>query len=343
MSFVPTMKMSLVVFFLFTSIAFAQDPQTEKTTERAFLGIMMRMVEEGEGVEVIGLVPGSPAAAVLKKNDVMLKFGDAKATDLKQISDLAQSHQPGDVVKLLIDRDGMQIEVEVTLAARPAKYDNPEEETTQAFKSLEFGSEDGLKISADLYSNVKGENVPFIVLCHQAGWSRGEYREIGPKLNKLGFNCMAIDQRSGGAVNEVKNETLARAKKGDKETNFTDAEQDMLAALKFARKENPKSKIILWGSSYSSALALRIAGEQPELVDGVLAFAPGEYFERFGKPKDWITSSAKKIMVPAFITSAKDEAPKWEAIYEAIPGDSKAKFIPETAGNHGSRALWEKF
>jgi pimeloyl-ACP methyl ester carboxylesterase len=117
----------------------------------------------------------------------------------------------------------------------------------------------------------------------------------------------------------------------------------MLAALELARKKNPGSKIILWGSSYSSALALRIAGEQPKLVDGVLAFAPGEYFVRFGKPDDWITRSAKKIEAPAFITSAKDEAPKWQGIYDAIPGDTKTKFIPETKGNHGSRALWKKF
>ena len=88
---------------------------------------------------------------------------------------------------------------------------------------------------------------------------------------------------------------------------------------------------------------LRIAGESPDLVDGVLAFAPGEYFERFDKPKDWIATSAKHISVPVFVTSAKEEAESWAAIFEAIPGESKTRFIPETAGNHGSRALWRKF
>lgn len=211
------------------------------------------------------------------------------------------------------------------------------------FKQVEFNSEDGLKITGDLYQHVDAEGAPFVVLCHQAGWSRGEYREIAPNLNRLGFNCVAIDQRSGKGVNKVPNETVKRAAAEKKGTDFPDAEQDIIAALKWAKKYNPKSKIILWGSSYSAALSLRIAGENPELVDGVLSFAPGEYFERFGKSNDWIATSAKQIKDPVFITSAKDEKKRWMAIYDAIPGSDKSMFVPETAGNHGSRALWEKF
>jgi pimeloyl-ACP methyl ester carboxylesterase len=343
MNFFSTCKLALAFILMSTTLVIAQDEKVKTDPERAFLGIRMQKVESGEGIMVTLVVEGSPAENKLQAKDVILKFGGTQATELKQISELAQSHKPGDVVKLAIQRDGKDMEVEVTLAARPTMYDDPEEDSSSGFTAHEFESVDGLKVTADSYANVKGENVPFIVLCHQAGWSRGEYREIAPKLNQLGFNCVAIDQRSGGEVNEVKNETFARAKAEGKDTNFTDAEQDIIAALKAAKKSNPNSKIILWGSSYSSALSLRIAGEHPELIDGVLAFAPGEYFERFGKPADWIANSAKNIKVPAFITSAKNEAPKWQSIYDAIPGDAKSKFVPETKGNHGSRALWEKF
>ncbi|MEE8104990.1 MAG: alpha/beta fold hydrolase [Planctomycetota bacterium] len=211
------------------------------------------------------------------------------------------------------------------------------------YKEIEFKSEDGLKITADLYKKHKKDSKPFIVFCHQANWSRGEYREIAPKLNKLGFNCMAIDQRSGGAINGVNNETAARAKAAGKPTNYPDARQDIIAALKYARKNYAKGKLILWGSSYSSALVLQIAGSEPKLVDGVLSFAPGEYFGRFGKPGDWVTQSASKIACPAFITSAQREGPQWKAIYAAIPGNKKMSFLPTTEGQHGSRALWEKF
>ncbi len=211
-----------------------------------------------------------------------------------------------------------------------------------SFTTIEFPSLDGLAITADLYQAHDDPATPFIVLCHQAGWSRGEYREIAPRLNKMGFNCMAIDQRSGGEVNGVPNETAKRAEKQGKSTTYLDAEQDIIAALKRA-KDQHQGKIILWGSSYSAALSLRIAGEHPDLVDAVLAFAPGEYFARFGKPDDWVTQSASKIKVPVFITSAKEEYPRWRSIYEAIPSTHKVKFVPSTPGNHGSRALWKKF
>lgn len=209
------------------------------------------------------------------------------------------------------------------------------------FESLEKD----LTIRGQLYAVAdKDKSRPFIILCHQAGWSRGEYQEIAPKLNEMGFNCLAIDQRSGGEVNGVKNETAALAKKRGMDTGFVAAEKDILAIVQRVREaDHAKGKVILWGSSYSAALVLRIAGEHPDLVDGVLSFAPGEYFRRFDKPADWIQNSAGNITVPVFITSAKNEFRNWSAIFDAIPGDAKTSFVPETAGNHGSRALWERF
>ena len=210
------------------------------------------------------------------------------------------------------------------------------------FKTVQFPSADGVEITADVY-NKHADTSPFIVLCHQAGWSRGEYREIAPKLNALGFNCMAIDQRSGKGVNNVANETMKRAAAESKGTQFLDAEQDMIAALKYAKKNYAKGKLLLWGSSYSAALTLRIAGEHSDLIDGALSFAPGEYFVRFEKPQDFIQSSAKKIQDPIFVTSAKNEYENWKAIFDAVSSSGKTKFIPQTKGQHGSRALWKKF
>lgn len=212
----------------------------------------------------------------------------------------------------------------------------------QVKKTIEFDSEDGLKITADTYIKHDFEK-PFIVLFHQAGWSRGEYLEIAPKLNELGFNCMAIDQRSGWMINEVENQTAARAVKKRMLTYYPDAIPDLLAAIKYAKKNFAKGKLIIWGSSYSSALVLKLAGEDKDLCDALLSFAPGEYFERFGFTSDWISKSAKNIEVPVFITSAKSEKPNWMPIYEKIKSDKKEFYLPETDGQHGSRALWEKF
>ena len=101
-------------------------------------------------------------------------------------------------------------------------------------KSIVFPSLDGVNITADLYMQNSDKRTPFIVLFHRAGWSRGEYDEIALKLNDLGFNCMAVDLRSGGSVNGVINLTLEDAKKKGKPTTYLDAVQDIKAALLYA-------------------------------------------------------------------------------------------------------------
>lgn len=213
---------------------------------------------------------------------------------------------------------------------------------SQAMETITFKAEDGVEITAELYIT-HPNTAPFIVLFHQANWSRGEYQEIAPKLNAMGYNCMAIDQRSGGAVNGIPNKTKISATKAMKGTQYIDALTDMNAAIVYAKTNFAEGKLIIWGSSYSSALVLKIAGDQPEAIDGTLAFSPGEYFGRFEKPVDFIASSAKNITNPVFITSAKNEKGSWWKIYEAIDSENKHYFLPETSGNHGSRALWEKF
>ncbi len=54
-------------------------------------------------------------------------------------------------------------------------------------KTTTFTAKDGLPITVDLYIPHPND-APFIVLLHQAGYSRGEYIEIAPKLNKMGLS-----------------------------------------------------------------------------------------------------------------------------------------------------------
>ncbi len=207
---------------------------------------------------------------------------------------------------------------------------------------INFRSSDNLLITADSYTPHTSNTTPVIVLFHQAGSSRGEYNEIAQRLNKLGFNCIAVDLRSGDYSMGKDNETSILASKKDLPTSYADALPDIIAALQYANNQYPDSKIIIWGSSYSASLVLKVAGDHPEQVDGVLAFSPGEYFSHLGKSKTWIQDSAKNIKVPAFITSAKNEANDWVKIYAAIESASKQSFVPATAGSHGSKALWAK-
>lgn len=204
-------------------------------------------------------------------------------------------------------------------------------------KTVHYKSEDNVNVTADLYMT-NDTSAPFILLFHQAGFSRGEYREIAPQLNELGFNCLAADQRSGITVNGVKNETNKSAKKLKKGTKYVDAIPDLIATYLYAKNQLKAKKIIIWGSSYSASLVLHLAGLYPNEIKGVLSFSPGEYFKI---KNNSIADEALKIKCPVFITSAKNEQKDWQNIYDNIPS-KKTFFIPSKNGNHGSKALWKK-
>ena len=51
-------------------------------------------------------------------------------------------------------------------------------------KKFLFLSLDSLEITADLYK-IENNKAPYIILFHQANFSRGSYLDIAPKLNKL--------------------------------------------------------------------------------------------------------------------------------------------------------------
>jgi len=203
-------------------------------------------------------------------------------------------------------------------------------------ETVRFPSLDGLTVTADLYMAMP-KSAPFILLFHQADYSRGEYVSIAPRLNALGYNAMAVDLRSGNAVRGVRNETAAAARGKSLKTNYLDALPDMRAAVSFARSSGlAQGSLILWGSSYSASLVLKMAGDDPAICDAVLSFSPGEYFPG----TSFVSSSAAKIKVPVFVTSGPGEGSAWSAIYAAIGEGAKSSFLPEQQGSHGSQALW---
>lgn len=201
-------------------------------------------------------------------------------------------------------------------------------------RPVEFESLDGLTISGSLYEVDKSK--PVILLCHQAGWNKFEYADIAPKLNELGYNCLAIDQRSGGELAGHNNATALRAIDKGQRPTFVDAEQDIEAAL--ANLANRyKQNVILWGSSYSSGLALFQA--KNEHVSAVLSFSPGDYY---GDDKPSLSVEVPEIKKPVFITSSRNEGDGLKDLLKNVEWvNNQAHFIPESEGFHGSRALWE--
>jgi dienelactone hydrolase len=213
---------------------------------------------------------------------------------------------------------------------------------SNAQKTITYKSTDGTTITADLYTPHK-KDATFILLCHRARWSRGEYLETAPKLNELGYNCMAPDHRSGGQINDVINQTKLEAERNNKQTRHIDTYEDIISSIKYIKTNYPKAKLVLWGSSYSSSLVLRVCGDNPNITNGVMSFSPGEYFSKQGKSDSYILEGVGTIKIPVFITSAREEKSYWEKIFKAIPSKDKVSFIPKAAGLHGSRVLWDMY
>ncbi len=76
---------------------------------------------EGSGLVVTQLSPHSPAAAVLKRHDILIKLDDQILIEQRQLSVLVRGHKEGDEVTLTFLRGGKQATAKVKLA----KHDVP--------------------------------------------------------------------------------------------------------------------------------------------------------------------------------------------------------------------------
>ncbi len=198
--------------------------------------------------------------------------------------------------------------------------------------TITFPSLDGLEITADLFH--VADDAPVFVLCHQARYNRTEHTETAKALMARGYNCLATDQRSGGVLNDQDNETAKRATAKGLPTSYLDAEPDIIAAVNYMA-EKYKQPVILVGSSYSAALGLKVAKENPN-VKAVLSFSPGEYFD----DKLALGKTIAGLDKPTFITSSKSEVPTAQLLVDVVDKHAITHFVPASDGAHGSRVLW---
>lgn len=199
---------------------------------------------------------------------------------------------------------------------------------------ISFIAEDGLEVVADKY--FIADSLPWILMFHQSGSSRGEFREIAPKLNRLGYNGLAVDLRHGKEINFIPNETSISAQRNNLPTDMKDATRDMNAAINWVSGHSDKP-VIMFGSSYSASLAMILAKDRP-LAGAVVAFSPGEYF---GYP-GIVQNAVRNLEVPVFIASTKQEYPYVTELSSGIETEYKTFFTPsENQGTHGAKALWE--
>lgn len=204
-----------------------------------------------------------------------------------------------------------------------------------AQQTVEFKSTDALMITADEY--IISENARYVLLFHQARSSRGEYKDIALKLNKLGFNSVAIDLRSGDESNFVVNETAKKAKEKKLPASYLEADKDIQAAIIYYFNKS-KKPLILFGSSYSASLVLKDAVKNDKIL-AVVSFSPGEYLTTEGV-------TLKKLLInfdkPVFAASTAGEFDTMNDMLSEIKSVDKVMFRPQDGGVHGARALWKE-
>ena len=86
----------------------------------AYLGIMMGGDEDGEGVEVLSVMDGSPAEqAGLEAGDRIVAIGGDEVGDTGDVADAVGDAEPGDQVRITVMRGDDRLNLSATLAERP--------------------------------------------------------------------------------------------------------------------------------------------------------------------------------------------------------------------------------
>lgn len=180
-----------------------------------------------------------------------------------------------------------------------------------------------------------GSGLPYIILCHQQGSSRGEFRELAPKLLNLGYNCLAIDLRLGDDCNYVPNLTADMAKSKDLSVGLFDCTKDIRAAIRYVYEKSAQP-VVLFGSGFSASLCL-MESRQNAKVKAAIAFEPGEYF----RPEHDVRESLKAFDKPVFIGFSPVIKPYINELLAYVPEElrtlSSSKASP---GFQGARLLW---
>lgn len=91
---------------------------------RIIIGIRSVDRDDGVGINIDSVTPNGPAAkAGIKAGDVLLKIDGNPINMQNRLADIMAEHAAGDVIKLLVNRNGREVEFKVTLAEEEQRAD----------------------------------------------------------------------------------------------------------------------------------------------------------------------------------------------------------------------------
>ena len=199
----------------------------------------------------------------------------------------------------------------------------------RAGQPLALHTSDGVTVYGT-YTASATPGARILLLFHQAGASRHEYDPLIPAFHRLGWDTLAIDQRSGGNLFGGHNQTVA--KRGGS-TGYLAALPDLEAALAWARLRKYPT-IVAVGSSYSSSLVLLLAARHPHDLAAVASFSPGEYFA----DRNRVKTAAARLRMPVYITTDPKEEGNVDVVLRDAHGGNIVRYRP-AAGVHGASTL----
>lgn len=196
----------------------------------------------------------------------------------------------------------------------------PDEEPRVKIQHLSFATEDGGLIYADLY----GEGDRGVVLAHGGRFTKESWQPQAQQLAIAGFHVLAFDFRGFGQSHGP----------GDSDMFTAPVWLDVLAAVRYLRKNGAKTVEIVGGSFGGGAAADASVASQPGEINGLVLLAA-----------DW-NGPAERIKAPLLVIVARDDAndeglrlPRIRAWFEKVrqpkkllvlEGSAHAQFLFQT-------------
>ena len=177
---------------------------------------------------------------------------------------------------------------------------------------VSFATQDGGLIYADLY----GEGDRGAVLAHGGRFTKESWQPQAQELARAGFHVLAFDFRGFGQSHGP----------GDSDMDTAPMWLDVLAAVRYLRRNGAKTVAIVGGSFGGSAAADASIASQPGEINGLVLLAA-----------DW-NGPAERIKVPLLVIVARDDAndeglrlPRIRAWFDKAPQPKKLLVLEGSA------------
>lgn len=108
-----------------------------------------------------------------------------------------------------------------------------------------------------------------ILAIHGATLYSGTFDMLAHHLAATGYAVYAIDMRGFGRWQQESAKFY-----GDNGVHYTQSKEDILQTLRYLRENNPNIKIYCLGESLGANLAIWVASNRPDLIDGIILSSP---------------------------------------------------------------------